>query len=317
MNPLTFNHNLKIAMHKHPDKINKLFCNWENAPLFDYTTSWDRENALLPDKMHIADLISSRWPFNTLRAAITELYVPLHFDDPLSPRTTYRNHFVATKDPATGRFHFLIEVKDIGHDPATLAALAPFLLLITTSFMSSASRLDYTDEEIDSNWCFTYAHNGKWSKRQLSDQKGILYDDTGRRDLLRLRPYVQGMLATFTSFIMDTMSPSTFLAEVSPSNGEHRSVEWRKARTHYTLITHGHPANNSQLNNGHLPSVKSDKQGELIRMAHDRRAHKRTLRSSRFTYARGKTIDVRACWVGPKEWRDEGGKQIYRILEPV
>jgi hypothetical protein len=52
-------------------------------------------------------------------------------------------------------------------------------------------------------------------------------------------------------------------------------------------------------------------------MAHSRRAHPRTYRHSRFTYARGKTIMVKEAWIGPKEWRDEGGKQIYKILEPV
>jgi hypothetical protein len=60
-----------------------------------------------------------------------------------------------------------------------------------------------------------------------------------------------------------------------------------------------------------------DSSAELTRMAHNRRAHQRTLRSERFRYARGKTIWVKATWVGPKEWKDAGGRQIYRILEPV
>jgi hypothetical protein len=324
MNPITFNNNLERAIKVHPDRLERLFKNWRNAPLFDYTTTWDKENALLPERMVIKDLLEARWPFDTLRVSITETDVPrfaggwpLEQPDELNPKAIYRNHFVATKDVDTGRFHFLIEVKQLGHDPKALAELSPFLILITTEFVGDASRLDYTIEEVDAGWCFTYAYKGKWSMKGLSDRKGVLYDDSGRTDLLRLRPYVQGMLAVFTSFILDSMSPSTFLAQVSPSDGDRQSVQWREARTHYTLITHGHAANQKHLNNGHLPTIRSDRQGELTRMAHDRRAHKRTLRSSRFTYARGKTIDVRACWVGPKEWKDEGGRQIYRILEPV
>jgi hypothetical protein len=318
MNPVTFNHKLDEAMKAHPDRITRLFKNWENAPLFDYTTSWDRENSLLPDNLHISSILETRWPFNTIRLSITETDVPHNSLDPNSPKCTHRNHFVATKDVKTGQFHFLIEVREVGHDPAVLGQISPFFILITTEFMSAAARLDYTDDEVESNWCFTYAFRGKWSKRGLEDRRGILYDDSGRMDLLRLRPYVQGMLAVFTAFVLDAMSPSTFVAEVRPSRSKNKSVQWRKSRTHYTLITHGHPANRSELNrNGDLPSVASDKQGELTRMAHDRRAHKRTLRHNRFTYARGKTIDVRACWVGPKQWKDEGGRQIYRILEPV
>jgi hypothetical protein len=317
MNPVTFNDPLERAIKAHPDKIDRLFKNWQTAPLFDYTTSWDRENSLLPDRMHISSILETPWPFNTLRASITELNLPFKLDDPTSPKADYCNHFVATKDEDSGQFHFLIQVKQIGHDQQALAQLSPFFIMVTTNFMSTAARLDYTDEELDSNWCFTYAQKGKWALRGLEDRNGILHDDSGRKYLLTLRPYVQGMLAVFTAFVLDSMSPSTFLAEVRPGNGEHQSVQWRKARTHYTLITHGHPANRSSLNQSHLPSVPGDKHGELTRMAHDRRGHKRTLRSSRFTYARGKTIDVRACWVGPKEWRDQGGRQIYKILEPV
>src|SRR5262249_22043072 len=117
-----------------------------------------------------------------------------------------------------------------------------------------------------------------------------------------------------TGFIMDAMLPQVHIAQVQPDQ-PHRSVEWIKARTHYTLIAHGHPANRTTIKSGER--VQVDQQEELKRMAHNRRAHYRTLRHQRFRFARGKQIFVRDTWVGPKEWKDEGGRQIYKILEPV
>jgi len=116
------------------------------------------------------------------------------------------------------------------------------------------------------------------------------------------------------SFGLDCMEPNTHMATVHPAD-ERRSVEWVKARTHYTLITHGHPANRKEVQEGER--VKGDATGELTRMAHNRRAHYKTLKHERFRFARGKRIFVKATWIGPKEWADEGGKQIYKILEPV
>jgi len=126
--------------------------------------------------------------------------------------------------------------------------------------------------------------------------------------------YFNGLMKSVAAFNVSAMSPNNHIAVVHP-NQPHRSVEWIKARTHYTLITHGHPANDGKIASGSRVSIDSDE--ELTRMAHNRRAHQRTLRSERFRYARGKTIWVKATWVGPKEWKDEGGRQIYKILEPV
>jgi len=128
------------------------------------------------------------------------------------------------------------------------------------------------------------------------------------------RTYVNGFLKSLAAFNLSAMSPTNHIVEVTP-NAPGRSVEWIKARTHFTLITHGHPANRAGI--AHGARVKSDPDEELVRMAHNRRAHPRTYRHKRYTYARGKTRWVKACWVGPKEWKDEGGRQIYKILEPV
>ena len=125
-------------------------------------------------------------------------------------------------------------------------------------------------------------------------------------------PLSEGALGSFLAFILDSMSPAIHIATVRPDK-EGKSVEWTRQRTHYTLISHGHPANIVGLSRG--ASVKVDRDEEITRMAHNRRAHYRTLRDPRFRFARGKTIFVRATWVGPKEWKEDGSKQIYRILE--
>lgn len=114
-------------------------------------------------------------------------------------------------------------------------------------------------------------------------------------------------------FAMDAMAPTNRIATVEPTRDEPRSVEWVKARTHYTIIAHDHPANNKEVRKGQR--VKVDEQEEIRRMAHARRAHYKTLRHPRYRFARGQRIFVRATWVGPKEWQDEGGRQIYKILE--
>jgi hypothetical protein len=66
-----------------------------------------------------------------------------------------------------------------------------------------------------------------------------------------------------------------------------------------------------------LSRVAVDRDEEIKRMSHDRRGHWRTYRHTRYTYARGSTRWVKQAWCGPKEWMDAGGKQIYKILEPV
>jgi len=128
------------------------------------------------------------------------------------------------------------------------------------------------------------------------------------------RSYINGFLKSLAAFNLSAMSPTNHIVEVTP-NQPGRSVEWIKARTHFTLISHGHPANSTGVTHG--ARVASDPDAELTRMAHNRRAHPRTYRHKRYIYARGKTRWVKACWVGPKEWKDEGGRQIYKILEPV
>lgn len=108
------------------------------------------------------------------------------------------------------------------------------------------------------------------------------------------------------------LAPYNFMALVRP-NKAGKSVEWMKSREHYTIIHRYHPANNEAVVEGAAIPTESE---DVIskRMAHSRRAHTKLLSSPKFRFKQGQRVFVRACWCGPKEWKDEGGKQIYRIL---
>jgi len=147
----------------------------------------------------------------------------------------------------------------------------------------------------------------KWSLRVGNISPHNLSDDDAYFELYRT------LIGAVVAFGTDAMSPTLHMASVEP-NEPGRSVQWVKARTHYTFISHGHPANSTLV--GHGARVSDDRHGELTRMAHSRRAHYKTLKHERFRFKRGQQIFVRATWCGPKEWKDAGGKQIYRILDP-
>lgn len=107
------------------------------------------------------------------------------------------------------------------------------------------------------------------------------------------------------------LAPHAFMAKVTPAK-QGKSVEWLKAREHYTVIHRHHAANNSAVREG---AVVSDR-GNIQRLAHSRRAHTKLLKHPRYTFKRGQRIFVRASWVGPKEWKDTAG-QTYQILTPA
>lgn len=109
------------------------------------------------------------------------------------------------------------------------------------------------------------------------------------------------------NFISMTNHPANHIVEVAPeSNGQ--SVEWVKARTHY-LVLHAHDG--EKIVEGRADFAGSTQ--PLTRAAHNRRAHKVTLRSPKFKYMQGQTIWRRASWIGPKEWKGTDQK-IYRVI---
>jgi hypothetical protein len=289
MNPVTFNDKFVRALSKHPEskRVLRVFDKWAVAPLFDYETNWEKEIALTPKGTALGEIKVMPWPFSTFRLAMVERDIPRDETDANSIKDNYKTHIVARRRD-DGELHLLIFWRNLG---ISFRECDVMLHVYTygggTSSGASAA---------------LYTERAGWREDMTIQNERVVSTMAG------------SAVASFASFLFDAMLPSNQLVEVIP-NQPNRSVEWLKARTHFTFITHGHPANNQHV--VEFARVKSDNTAELSRMAHNRREHKRTLKHARFTYARGKTITVRATWCGPKEWQDEGGRQIYRILEPA
>jgi hypothetical protein len=289
VNPVTFNDKFLRAIAVHPEarRINKVFDKWSVAPLFDYETTWEKEISLTPKGSALGEIKVMSWPFETFRLAMVERDIPRDETDPNSLKDNYKTHIVARRRD-DGEMHLLIFWRNLG---ISLHECDVMLHVYTYGggTSSGASAALYTERR-------------GWREDMTIQSEHVVSTMAG------------SAVASFCSFVIDAMLPTNQVVEVRP-NQPNRSVEWLKARTHFTLITHGHPANRADVQS--LARVKSDNSAELTRMAHNRREHKRTYRHARFTYARGKTVTVRATWCGPREWQDEGGRQIYKILEPA
>ena len=116
--------------------------------------------------------------------------------------------------------------------------------------------------------------------------------------------------AVITTLIYDYTSPQNFQVRVSPAT-KGKSVEWTRAREHFTIVNRRHAANNAEVKVGAVVHESTEKQ--LKRCAHSRRAHIRIFKSDRYKAMKGKQIIIKAMWVGPKEWQDAAG-QIYKII---
>jgi len=284
MNPITFNDKFARAIAEHPDPafMRGCFPQWQSAPLFDYETTWVKEIALLRSGMTLAEAFDQPWPFDEFRMALTENDVPYKESVPGIALKRYKSHYVVSRK--NGEFNALICWRDDTQQ------------LVVHVFTHSAK----PDGSRDTGACLYLAKRGGWVTKVLPHH--MVEDMCGSG------------LASLSSFILDCSAPTNHIVQVQP-NEPSRSVQWLQARTHYTLISHGHPANKKEVQAGACVAVNRTE--ELQRMAHDRRGHWRTYKHERYTYARGKTRWIKQTWCGPKEWRDAGGKQIYRILEPV
>lgn len=126
-----------------------------------------------------------------------------------------------------------------------------------------------------------------------------------------LKDTFMALYGTVLLIAYNYLAPQNFMARVTPAK-EGKSVEWLRAREHYTVIHRHHSANNAEVREGSVVSNTGNSQ----RLAHSRRAHTKLLSHPRYKFKMGQRIFVRATWVGPKEWKDTAG-QTYQILTPV
>ena len=298
MNPVTFNDGIAraLALYPHQPRVAPLK-GWEQSPLFDYVTTYEREKDLLKGA-EVTPLEHVALPFEMLRLAVTETAVPWADGKYELGHGTYRTNTVAARHD--GELTLVVELKELWDRPQVREEdrlPLPVYLLITN--------LRHDPEGMADGAYFYYtAVCYRWQWLRLDQPRA----DAGIDQL------VGGALGSFGAFAFDASLPTTHLAMVRP-NKQGKSVQWVRSRSHYTLISHGNPANRRTV--GERERVTVDREEELKRLAHDRRAHWRTYRHERYRYARGSTRWIKQAWVGPKEWMDGGGKQIYKILEPL
>lgn len=303
MNPVTFNNGIERALATFPHQAHtRVFDEWQKAPLFDYVTTYEHERDLIKRELGTLDAWNSRaealeqmhMPFEKFRLAVTETAVPWKDQDHEIGHGTYRTNMVVARD--RGEVFVVVEIKELWDKDASGSHMPlPIYLLIANMRHDPNGKEDGAYFYNSALWI-----EGKWVP--LNDQVG--------RGIQQL---VSGAIGAIAAFLFDANMPTTHLATVRP-NKQGKSVEWTRARTHYTLIAHGHPANKPMRE---LARVAVNRDEEIKRMSHDRRGHWRTYRHERYRFARGSTRWVKQAWCGPKEWLDGGGKQIYRILEPV
>ena len=257
---------------------------WRTVPLFDYSTTIERSTVQL-NQITADCSIELKLPFPVVRIALV-----LQADG-----TRYCADFLAqTYDEGK----YLLVLAYVKRVAGQTGKDDPILVHLRDLPWNDRREGGLIDGPV-----IAFRYHGRWLPESSNDQMR-----TDRQNMAMAAG--QAMMC----FALDAMNPNNHVTKVCP-NQPGRSVQWLEARTHYTLISHGHPANRKEVALG--SEVEVDRAAEIQRIAHNRRAHFRLLQHSRYRFARGKHVFVRATWVGPKEWKEKGGQQIYRILEPV
>jgi len=285
MNPITFNDQIKAALDAMRD-TRDVPKDWYKSPLFVFETEMDSGIKLVKEQG--SQDFFENVPYPCLR---------LSYHESRGEGNKYSLSILMVH--ARGVTSLIGAVSSFyvdGKEPSLAKRSKVWL---------AACNLMWQEEIASYSHDWSIGVHGKW----VPSAKHAELDTTDEAQAM-----VNGMVSSAAVFVLSAMSPNVHVAQVRPDR-PNKSVQWTEARTHYTLISHGHPANSKEVSHGE--SVRVDREGELTRMAHSRRAHYKTLRHERYRFARGKRIFVKATWVGPKEWKDEGSKQIYKILEEV
>jgi hypothetical protein len=280
------------------------------APLFDYTVRIrDLDAHIERGREAFADEDGNfKYPFELLRISFTgddlveaekRRIVLCDGGRPPAPGLPHNNRMVRYHALVSARGVIFFHLKGLSRE---FAALEDKIFALTLPM-----------DERRGDYAVNIGSQSPFEMRWWADGAWRDIDTSRVRIAKHLSDLKHTLVTALTAFAFDAMLPTNHRVEVTPDK-KGKSVEWTRARTHYTLITHGHPANRPHREGA---TIAADREGELTRMAHNRRGHFRTLTAARFTYARGKRVFVRSTWVGPKEWREAGSRQIYRILEPV
>lgn len=304
MNIIRFNEPFEAAIKTWP-KENEPDCpfkDWEKTPLFQYFCTRNKEKTMLDGMIKSGvRLEAADWPFETFRLSLSQ-HAPGGWEESgiKVGHGTYRVNYVVTR--RNEQISYLAHVVSLYDEtPGTLAYSRRYAPLVVCCMDAHST----FDPEGDYRFRTMIFAGGRWMQGKLEGH------------------IIEGTMDSLAGFLIDSTVPTNHIAQVRPDEPT-RSVEWVQARTHYTLITHGHPANQKTVKEGQRVRVDTGK--ELTRMAGNRIGHYKHLRHPRFKYARNEkrypdkppgTIFVKPCWCGPKEWRDEGGKQIYKILEQI
>lgn len=306
MNVIRFNEPFEAAIKAWPHGTDGMainpFSKWERSPLFQYFTTRAKEKERVAEMAEGGSRLEAcDWPFNTFRLSLSQ-----HSEKPWMEKGIecgkgyYRIDAVTTK--VGERVYILANVIQLYDETPETITMArryrPLIIYMGDCYSSLDNPAAY--------WFKTNTFaGGRWLNGKVAGELS------------------EGVMDSVAGFILDSMVPTNHIAEVRPDE-PHRSVEWVKARSHYTLITHGHPANRRSVKHG--ARVRVDTSEEIRRMSGNRKGHYKQLRHPRYKYALNEkrypdrpkgTIYVRPTWCGPREWRDEGGKQIYKILEPL
>jgi hypothetical protein len=188
-----------------------------------------------------------------------------------------------------------------------------FRLVVDGASITNKIWLDYTDSKL--NFLVELPHWAAFFYVSVDDLEGETFSYSVLDQGLYILPSDKetntvafSLLSLIGWFLQEVNCPTNFVASVTP-NKKGKTIAWLKARTHYVILNRKHPANTKGLTSG--GKVVTTQQS-LKRQAHCRRAHTRLLSNPRYKGKVGLRINVRATWVGPKEWEQEGSIYVLK-----
>jgi hypothetical protein len=106
------------------------------------------------------------------------------------------------------------------------------------------------------------------------------------------------------------------IVEVTP-NRNAKEVIWLEGRRHFVMLDPTEASKKCSMPRTEVVLKGSEVTlrscDTMTRIAHNRRAHTRTLRSARYKNKRGSIIYIKENWIGPKKWIDKT-QSIYKVL---